>query len=500
VGLPALSGALMALSLPPLPLGWLAWVGLLPLFQALRAQSYRGGFGLGYRAGLVYYLGSLYWILLNTGATPILRVLSLIGVLIVLPLIWGIGAWLTALVRSRWGPGSWLLAPLIWTAAEMIFSIGESGFPWAVFALSQSSFLDLIQFVELTGVHGVTFWVVATNALGMIAWQERKTKPQSAGVLLLIVLWILLPASWGRHRRANLPPAVSVMTVGLVQGDIPAEEKWELGVEHSLIPYEQLTTSIASDTLKLVVWPETAVPTYLEKRWYDRRLVQDFVDSLGIPLLTGANDYEITADEKALRFNGAFLVRPDVAELQVYHKIHPVPFGERIPFQRLFPFLGSFSLGQAEFTPGYDYTVFSLDQGSGTFSVLICFESIFSEVTRNFVRRGAEFLVNITNDGWFGRCSEPYQHLELTRFRSIETRRWLVRAANTGISAIIAADGTIVDRLPLLERGTLVHYIELRRDQTFFVRNGNWFPAFCGACSFLLILGLVFHKKKDLRR
>jgi len=500
VGLPALSGALMALSLPPLPLGWLAWFGLLPLFQALRKQKYRGSFGLGYRAGLVYYLGSLYWILLNTGATPVLRVLSLIGVLIILPLIWGISAWVTALLRNKWGSAAWLLAPLIWTSAEMIFSIGESGFPWAIFALSQSRFLDLIQFVELTGVHGVTFWVVAANALAMIAWRECRTKPQSAGVLMLIVVWILLPASWGRHRRANLPPAAGEMTVGLVQGDIPAEEKWELGVEYSLIPYEQLTASIAGDSLKLVVWPETAVPTYLEKRWYDRRLVQDFVDSLGIPVLTGANDYEIAEGDRALRFNGAFLVRPNVVELQGYHKIHPVPFGERIPFQRLLPFLGSLSLGQAEFAPGTDYTVFSLDEGSGRFSVLICFESIFSEVTRNFVLRGAEFLVNITNDGWFGRCSEPYQHLELTRFRSIETRRWIVRAANTGISAIVAADGAIVSRLPLLQRSTLVSHIELRRDQTFFVRNGDWFPAGCGACSILLILWLAFHKKKDLRR
>jgi apolipoprotein N-acyltransferase len=490
----------MSLSLPPLPLGWLAWLGLLPLFYALRAQSYRGGFGIGYRAGLIYHLGSLYWILLNTGATPILRVLSLVGMLIILPLGWGVSAWLIATMRRRWGMGSWLLAPFVWAAAEMLFSIGESGFPWAILALSQSRFLDLIQTAELTGVHGVTFWVVAGNAFLMIAWQESRTKGKVAVMLLVVLLWILLPASWGRHRRADLPPAVGTINVGLVQGDIPPEEKWKRGVEYSLTPYEALTDSIACDSLQLVVWPETAVPTYLEKRWQYRKSVQDYVDSLRIPILTGANDYEITPEGEAKTFNAAFLVMPDSTELHGYHKIHPVPFGERIPFQRYVPFLGSFNLGQAEFTPGSNYTVFSLGNGKGKFSVLICFESIFSYVTRNFVRHGAEFLVNITNDGWFGRCSEPYQHLQLTRFRSIEARRWLVRAANTGISAVISADGTITEYLPLLHRGAMVQTIELRQDQTFFVRHGNWFPLLCGACSIVFVLGLIFYKRKDFRR
>ena len=490
----------MSLSLPPLPLGWIAWLGLLPLFYALKLQSYQGGFGLGYRAGFVYHLGALYWILLNSGATPILRVLSLVGMLLILPLGWGISAWLIAVMRHKWGAGIWLLAPFVWTASEMLFSMGESGFPWAILALSQSHFLDLIQIAELTGVHGVTFWVVAVNAFLTIAWLESKTLAKTSAMLLLALLWILLPASWGRHRRANLPSAVGTVNVGLVQGNIPPEAKWKQGVEFSLIPYEAMTDSIASDSLQLVVWPETAVPTYLEKRWQHRKNLQDFVNGLRIPILTGANDYEITPEGEAKTFNAAFLVMPDSIELRGYHKIHPVPFGERIPFQRFIPFLGSFNLGQAEFTPGSQYTVFSLSNGKGNFSTLICFESIFSYVSRNFVRHGAEFLVNITNDGWFGRCSEPYQHLQLTRFRSIETRRWLIRAANTGISAVVSADGSIKEQLPLLSRGTIMQTVELRRDQTFFVRYGDWLPLLCGACSFIFILGLIFFKRKDFRR
>ncbi|KPL06714.1 hypothetical protein AMJ86_07425, partial [bacterium SM23_57] len=401
----------MALSLPPLPLGWLAWIGLLPLYRSLEANHFRGGFFLGYRAGLIYYLGALYWIILNTGATPVLRVLSLVGVLLILPLIWGISAWVIGRARGSWGWGGWLLAPLIWTAVEVIFSIGESGFPWAIFALSQANFLDLIQFVELTGVHGVTFWVVAINALGIIIWRESKSKPKIAMILLFVGLWILLPASWGRHRRGNLPEPAGAFVAGLVQGNIPVEEKWTQGVDFSVIPYKKETASMVTGDLRLIVWPESAVPTQLAKRWHHRRNIHNFVDSLGIPLLTGANDYEVIDTATVHTFNGAFLFMPNSLQLQSYHKIHPVPFGERIPFQKLFPFLGTFRLGQAEFTPGTEFTVFSTGEDSGRFSVLICFESIFVDLTRKSVLKGAEFLVNITNDGWFGRCSEPYQHL-----------------------------------------------------------------------------------------
>jgi apolipoprotein N-acyltransferase len=487
-GLPALSGLLMTLSLPPLPLNWLAWIGLLPLFRSLEANSFRGGFRLGYRAGFIYYLGSLYWIILNTGATPVLRLLSLIGVLLILPLIWGISAWLTARIRRFWGPIGWVFAPLIWTAVEVVFSIGEIGFPWAVFALSQSRFLDLIQIAELTGV------------LFMITWRESRTKPRIAGILLIAAVWIFLPANWGRYRIKCLPASSDNLVVGIVQGNIPAEHKWKKGVDFSLIPYMKLSSELAADSVQLIVWPETAVPTQLAKRWHHRRRLHQFVDSLDVPLITGASDYQLTESGKLQRFNGAFLFNPGTIDLGTYHKIHPVPFGERIPWQRWLPFLGSFRLGQAEFTPGTEYTIFAPKHDRWHTSVLICFESILPGLSRKFVLNGAQFLINITNDGWFGRCSEPYQHLELTRFRAVETRRWVVRAANTGISAVFSPDGRIQKRSKLLHQETLSQTIELRQDSTFFVRHGNWFPICCGTLSLICILALEITRKRDARR
>jgi apolipoprotein N-acyltransferase len=494
----------MALSLPPLPLGWLAWVGLILLLWSLELNAYRGAFGLGYRAGLFYHLGALYWILLNSGAPPLLRILSLVGVLLILPLGWGVSAWAISRIRLHWGWVGWLAAPFIWTAAEMLFSIGESGFPWAIIALSQSKYLGLIQIVEITGVHAVTFWVVALNALGIILWRECRTKSQRAAMVLVIAFWFLLPLSWGRHLLNRLPVPIDTINVGLVQGDIPAESKWIKGVEFNLSRYEELTDSLGAngkaDSLQLIVWPETAIPTYLEKRWQHRHLVHAFVDSLKVPLITGASDYRLTSAGNVQIFNAVFLFIPNHTELQSYHKMHPVPFGERIPFQRFLPFLGSLRLGQAEFSPGTEYTVFSLPDSSGTFSVLICFESIFSDVTRRFIGNGAEFLVNITNDGWFGKCSEPYQHLELSRFRAIETRRWIVRAANTGISAFIGADGRITSSLPLNQRAGLAKTIELRSNLTFYVRHGNWFPMLCSAVSVMLVLICEITRKRVVRR
>lgn len=335
-GLAALSGIMMALSLPPLPLGWLAWVGLIPLLWSLELNAHRGAFGLGYRAGLFYHLGALYWILLNSGAPPLLRVLSLVGVLLILPLGWGVSTWAISRIRLHWGWAGWLAAPFIWTAAEMLFSIGESGFPWAIIALSQSKYLGLVQIVEITGVHAVTFWVVALNALGIILWRECRTKSQRAAMVLVIAFWFLLPLSWGRHLLNRLSPPVGTANVGLVQGDIPAESKWIKGVEFNLSRYEELTDSLAAygktDSLQLIVWPETAIPTYLEKRWQHRHLVHAFVDSLKVPLITGASDYRLTSSGIVQIFNAAFLFIPNHTNYNLIIKFIPCPLANEFPF------------------------------------------------------------------------------------------------------------------------------------------------------------------------
>jgi apolipoprotein N-acyltransferase len=481
------------LSFPPLPLAPLAWISLIPFLYACLYLSPGRAFGRAYLAGLVFYTGICYWIGLNKGAPPALTWASMLATVAILALAWGVSAAICSWAMRRakeWGA---LLLPFVYVSFEMFFGLGEIGFPWPIWALSQANLILPCQICDLTDVFGLSFWVVSVNSLLFLAMRIRGA-PRRVLIAVLIVLFAL-PWLYGAIRLSNFCHSQSLL-LGVVQANIPAERKWEMPADETIALYEKQSDIVLAARPRVLVWPETAVPVPLRFRPWAREEIHHWVDSVGVPLLTGALDYETGGQSHALPLNAAFLITPGSRELPRYAKIHLVPFGERIPGQRLFPFLGKIRLGQAEFAQGKSLTIFEPLPGVKV-GCLICFEVVFPEVAAGLVKHGAQLFVNMTNDGWYGNSSGPYQHLALARLRAIVTRRSIARAANTGISAMIAPTGRIISEVGVGRRSALVSELPLRSEITVAVRYAPWLQLLLALCAVVGVL-ICWRKGRSL--
>ncbi len=495
------SGILLVLATPPIPLGFLAWLGLLPfMFSIERADSVKKAFQLGMLFGLVYHLGVVYWVAMNTGADMTARILSGIGTVAILSIWFGIVSIPYKLALNRFGNAGHFALILLYPAQELFWAYGELAFPWALLALTQAEYLPIIQLASVGGTYLVTAWVVAVNAIAMVGREKRRTG------FVIIALLVLTWGGGALRSSALLRSTLSrpLGTVGLVQGNIDPEDKWELGAKYSMDIYQSLTKSMAENNqLDLVVWPETASPVRLKNSRYWRTVLQDMVDSLNISLATGASHREYR-DGVKIPYNASFLIKPGgKGVMDYYAKVHLVPFGERVPFQWIYPGLGKLNLGQAEFKPGPGLTTWDVPHDSITFKVspLICYEDIFSHLSYRSVKLGADILVNQTNDGWLHGTSEQRQHVLLARFRSIETGRTMVRATNTGISAIFAPSGHFLAELPIGARGA-VYAIAPGPAMTAYV-GGGWLIKYLFAAAALglwIALGIGELREKRARK
>ncbi len=333
--------------------------------------------------------------------------------------------------------------------------------------------------------------MLALNAIAFVWWTTRARRPAIAFLLVLIV-----PVLYGVVRLQQVEGGTPVR-VAAVQANTPAEDKWQIPAEDIAQSYLNTSRPLMGTDTRLVVWPETATPTALRYRPWLRNALQHFSDSTGMSLLTGATDYEMDPVRGQQPFNAAFLIRPGSHDLLRSAKIHLVPFGERIPFQSVFPFLSKLHLGQAEWVPGKSVVVFPEHNGVPPFGCLICYEVIFPEIASDMVRQGALLLTTITNDGWYGNSSGPYQHLALARLRAISMRRSIVRAANTGISALILPTGEVQTKLAYNRAGQISGTVPARSEVTVAARLSRvWLPFY--SLSLLVMIGLVFYQSRRL--
>jgi apolipoprotein N-acyltransferase len=279
------------------------------------------------------------------------------------------------------------------------------------------------------------------------------------------------------------------LRVGLIQGNIPQDSKWSPNAqEETMARYEQMTREAVARGATLIIWPETAFPFFFQAETlpdvvYRERLRQLAV-AVNTPILFGSPAFKINGIEISL-FNRAYLLSPNGEILDSYDKIQLVPFGEYIPFHSLLFFLDKLVQGIGDFAAGTEQTVFVLPNAK--FSVLICYEGVFPDLTRRFVKRGAELLVNITNDAWFGRTSAPYQHLVMEAMRAVENRVPLVRAANTGFSAVVDIDGQIRSRTNLYETSFLVEDLVWPQVTSFYATYGDVFVWLCVVSTGLML-------------
>ena len=522
------SAVLLILSFPNFNQPWCAWVALVPWMLVLQdlkvpgtsqsEKSARHFFGWSYLVGLGFFLGSIWWLIHVT-------LVGWVALCLYLALYFGVFGWLVHRIytsaqesedrrqktevrkqKSERFPlssvPSILLIPSAWVTLEYLRSHALSGFGWNLLGYSQTPALSAIQLADLTGVWGVSFVIVMVNvamAHYLTVREVRKAIP-----VVLVAMGVVL-ATWfyGRFRLTQPDPEADAK-IAIVQGNIPQEEKWDTAYREAILAkYERLTREAARDMPQLIIWPETAVPGYLG---FDEPLtarVQQVAQSVKVPLVVGAPMGTLNGQTWQLT-NSAALLDASGAIVSRYDKLHLVPFGEFVPFESVVPWLRKILPPIGDFVPGREYTVFELNgsrlkaQGSRqellppasslqppAFSVLICFEDIFPELARQFVRRGARMLVTITNDAWFRNTAAAYQHAQASTFRAVELRVPMVRAANTGWSGCIDANGrwltSVHDRdgKELFIEGIASCELAPGESGTLYRRWGDWFAWLC---------------------
>lgn len=543
---------LITFSFPPFQAGFLAWGAFIPLFLLIQNKSRKEAFKWSYLAGLLTNLMLLYWIGWSTLAGAFAAIL-------VLPLYLSLFSIIQVTFFNRWGEKAIFIAPIWWTAIEWIKSLGEIGFPWFSVGYSQSYYLPMIQFASLTGIYGVSFWVVSINVLLFNLYQNSVSTRKRIIYFAVFILLIGIPYLHGKFTIPDKIPGDSTsIRVGVVQGSIDPFKKWKFEYkDSSFVVYEKLTRQIARENPDLIVWPETATPCWLKHEYEYLNRIMVLMDSLNIPLLTGTPDYEYSSDTDYRTYNAAILIAPKAPDIQTYWKMRLVPFGERVPFEDSFPFtlitkfLNKLEMGQGNFSPGAEPFVFSIlpkskqklsktfssaeeellnelaqliekkEKGESSkkkadslsfrpktstnndsirFSVAICYESIFPDIVQTFIQKGAQFLLVITNDAWFGRTSMPFQHNQYAVFRAIENRVSIARCSNAGISSMINPYGQMTKISTLLKPEILVDNLPILKEKSFYARYGNVFANSMIVISFLLLFTLFsnpFRKRKN---
>lgn len=497
-----LSGVLTALAFPNWELWPLAWLGLVPLFWALGGLRPRQAAALGWMAGALHYGMLLYWLvgtmqtygrlpLVLAGAAMVLLVLYLAG-------FWALFCGLISFLRDRLGFPFMVVGPPLWISLEILRSVFLSGFPWALLGYSQWSLTPLLQVADLTGIYGVGFLIVAVNlALYALVLDLAERRRPSLGCLLSVAFCgTLVAGAWlyGQKRMdqiTRLSVEAPTTTVGIAQGNLEQSIKWDPAFqEATLSRYEGLSRDLVEGAgAQLVVWPETAAPFFFQREGPLRERLIRLASSLKADFLFGSPAFGSVGDRRVF-YNRAYLVGAQGQVMGWYDKIHLVPFGEYVPLQELLPFIRKMVTAIGDFHPGEAPTPL-VTSGGASIGVSICFESIFPDIFQEQVKKGANLLANLTNDAWFGKTAAPYQHLSMLAVRAVETRRWIVRAANTGISAFIDPCGRVKSQTQLFTTGWLVDRVPRLQLNSLYVLYGDIFAWACAVwCAILLGLAL----------
>lgn len=475
----ALSGLLLALAFPSADLESFAWFALVPLFLVMEKRPYWSGF----TAGAVFFAVVLYW--LNITMTtygrmpPVISFAVYLLLVLYLSLFWAAVTWAASRMRNKLDYPLPLTLPVLWTALEFLRSFLFTGFPWAALGYSQYDKLLLIQSADLLGVYGISFLLVlcnATLAQVVVYFISRETQsfPRKAVASALVLLLL----NWGygyTWLKSNPDLRDATINVALAQGNIDQSDKWNSAYKTKTINiYKRLSLDAAeAKEANLVIWPESATPFYFQEESLLAKEVRNTARETGAYLLFGSPVVEQVAGRHKY-LNSAFLLSPSGESLGRSDKIHLVPFGEYVPMKTLFPFIDKLVAGVGDFSPG---TGNPLTMNNHKIGVMVCFEGIFPELARNYVRKGSDLLVNITNDAWFGRSSAPYQHMSMTRFRAIENRIWVARVANTGISAFVAPSGRMQGETSLFKEAVTVARVGLGAGNSLYTSFGDVLPS-----------------------
>lgn len=508
IPLSILSSVLLIISFPDLNLWLFAWAALLPLFFAIDGQKPIRAFVTAYFTGALFFLGTVYWLIHVT--LP-----GMIATVLYLAVYFGVFGLIIAPAVSRPSYLSLFVIPSVWTTLEYFRSHVFSGFGWNLLAHSQSHNLPMIQIADTAGSYGVSFLIVLINTAIFFTIKDMRRRNYSTLYPAIAIAFIFLAAGYGVLRLNNIFTGER-LKVAVVQGNIAQNEKWDSVFRQAIIDkYEALTAAAAKEAPDLIIWPESSVPGFLEIEEDLFRRVSRAAKGAHAALLVG--EPRQSPGNEDIYYNSATLFDKDGKQIGNYDKVHLVPFGEFIPAKGIFSFVEKFTKATiGDFSPGKEYTVFKFAVERNRkaddyrwrlvknvkFSVLICFEDIFPGISRQFVRSGANFLVNITNDAWFGNTCAPYQHVQSSVFRAVENRVNVVRAANTGVSCFIDQKGRIIGSVGsggknIFVDGFKIEDIVLTKTRTFYTIYGDLFAYLCILVTALYLLSpVIFRVKK----
>lgn len=476
------AGLVLALSFPKADVASLAWVALVPLLLIMEERPFRSGFvaGVGFFGLVLYWLNI---VMVTYGKmNPAFSVAAYLLLVSYLALYFGTATWAACRLREKLGLSPMLTLPVLWVALEFLRSFLLTGFPWALLGYSQQAHLPLIQSADLFGVYGLSFLLVLSNAviaeaLRALGSGEGLGKIPWRGIVALGLLFFL-NLGYGYWRLGQHPDLRrKTLQTALIQGDIDQALKWNPAFQKTTVDrYRDFSVAASrKKPVKLIIWPESATPFYFQSGGPLSREVRRVPPHTGAFLLFGSPAYQ-KINGRYKYYDSAFLLSPTGRVLGRSDKIHLVPFGEYVPLKRFLPFINKLVVGIGDFSPG---TVNPLPLDGNKIGVLVCFEGIFPGLARNYVNEGSDLLVNISNDAWFGHSSAPYQLLDMVRFRAVENRVWVARAANTGISALIAPSGRIVARTPIFKTLYLDGKVGLGAAPTLYSRLGDVLPTLC---------------------
>lgn len=475
----------------------------MPLLLSLRGSTWREAARRGFLCGAVFFSGLLYWlvhVMTHYGGLPVVVGIGFLLLLVGwLALFFAGFAACQAVLLERRGPLAFLLAPVVFVAFELLRGRLLTGFPWGLVGYTQWRRPALVQLTSWGGIYALSFLVVLVNAALALLLTPGGTRRRRLAAAAALATAVAAGCAGKLSLRAVERGDGEPLTVAAIQANVPQEIKWLAGHEKEIVS-DLLTqsASAAAQGARLVVWPESSSPLALaygddpqappappprDRQGFEQ--VVSWVRNAHVTLLTGSVGYRLV-DGRYRATNSAFVIGPDGVPAASYDKVHLVPFGEYVPLQHLLFFVDRMVQGAVgEFLPGERFD--PLPTGAGRAGTFVCYEAIFPELVRR-VARGADFLVNITNDAWFGRSAAPSQHLAMAAVRAAENRRWMVRAANTGISAIIDPAGRVRRRTPLEVRTVLLGSIAPRSDTTLYARTGDllaWACVILTAVAFL---------------
>jgi apolipoprotein N-acyltransferase len=433
----------------------------------------------------VYFAGTLYW-LVETMTTfgglavplAVFAASLLVAYLALFPALFA--AFLARAVRTFGAPGILFAAPF-WMATELGRQYVWDGFPWALLGYSQVSVLPIAQLASVLGVYGLSGLLALSSAAVAFALMSRQsTRWVPVAITAAIVAGI---AIWGstRIRKAALLSAGETVRVGVLQGNIAQEDKWNPALADAITErYISMTRQALAQGATFIMWPESSTPFYFERDLVRGAAIRRLAKEGNATLLIGSDQVEpmkaVPGDPnprpKERYYNAAFLVEPDGTIGPVYRKIHLVPFGEYVPAKRIFFFVGPIVDALSDtFEAGTEAVLLPI--GSHRVSTAICYEVIYGSLIRQFVVEGSELLTTITNDAWYGWSSAAYQHWDQAALRAIEGGRYLARAANTGISGFVDPYGRVMAKSDLFEQNLLVENVRFLRGRTIYSRIGD---------------------------